>query len=174
MPPAIDMDYCLIVIEKLINPLTPMEQIMPLLRDLMDSVPHPEMKKLAQRIVDPELDQGEKRKLMNDFKNFDHGGENDFSAVNYNELIDKFLDPDLPDHEYKPTMKALLEGDLDQDRKNQVVNIINCHDKEQKANMVKRFKSSFEKDKEEKERQKQKKLLKCWLVRKGRQRRQQN
>ena len=151
MPPAIDMDYCLIVIEKLINPLTPMEQIMPLLRDLMDSVPHPEMKKLAQRIVDPELDQGEKRKLMNDFKNFDHGGENDFSAVNYNELIDKFLDPDLPDHEYKPTMKALLEGDLDQDRKNQVVNIINCHDKEQKANMVKRFKSSFEKDKEEKE-----------------------
>lgn len=151
MPPAIDMDYCLIVIEKLINPLTPMEQIMPLLRDLMDSVPHPEMKKLAQRIVDPELDQGEKRKLMNEFKNYDHGGENDFSAVNYNELIDKFLDPDLPDHEYKPTMKALLEGDLDQDRKNQVVNIINCHDKEQKANMVKRFKSSFEKDKEEKE-----------------------
>eukprot|EP00092_Neocalanus_flemingeri_P000546 GFUD01000580.1.p1 GENE.GFUD01000580.1~~GFUD01000580.1.p1 ORF type:complete len:538 (+),score=186.53 GFUD01000580.1:54-1667(+) len=152
MPPAIDMDYCMIVIEKLINPMTPMEQIMPLLRDLMDSVPHPEMKKLAQRIVDPELDQGEKRKLMNEFKNFEHGGDNDFSAVNYNELIDKFLDPNLPDHEYKPTMKALLEGDLDQDRKNQVVNIINCHDKEQKANMVKRFKSSFEKDKEEKER----------------------
>ena len=49
MPTAIDMDYCLIVIEKLINPLTPVEQIMPLLRDLMDSVPHPEMKKLAQK-----------------------------------------------------------------------------------------------------------------------------
>jgi len=151
MPAAIDMDYCMIVIEKLINPLTPMEQIMPLLRDLMDSVPHPEMKKLAQSIVDPDLDQGEKRKLMNEFKHYDHGGANDFSEVNYNELIDKFLDPNLPDHEYKPTMKALLEGDLDQERKNQVVNIINCHDKEQKANMVKRFKSSFEKDKEEKE-----------------------
>merc|ERR1719186_1188281 len=112
------------------------------------------MKKLAQRIVDPELDIGEKRKLMNEFKHYEHGGANDFSEVNYNELIDKFLDPNLPDHEYKPTMKALLEGDLDQERKNQVVNIINCHDKEQKANMVKRFKSSFEKDKEEKAKEK--------------------
>ena len=121
------MDYCLIVIEKLINPLTPVEQIMPLLRDLMDSVPHPEMKKLAQQIVDPSLDQGEKRKLMAEFKNFDHGGENNFNNVDYNELLDKFLDPNLPDHEYKPTMKALLEGDLDQERKDQVVNIINCH-----------------------------------------------
>ena len=38
------------------------------------------------------------------------------------------LDPNLPEHEYKPTMNALLEADL------VVVNIINCHDKEQKAN----------------------------------------
>ena len=153
MPPAIDMDYCIIVIEKLINPLTPIEQIMPLLRDLMDSVPHPEMKKLAQKIVDPELDVVEKRKVMEEFKNFDHGGENDFTKVDYNELIDKFIDPNLPDYEYKPTMKALLEGDLDQERKNQVIEIINCHDKEQKAKMVKRFKSSFDRDREEKERE---------------------
>jgi len=118
----------------------------------MDSVPHPEMKKLAQKIVDPELDVVEKRKVMEEFKNFDHGGENDFTKVDYNELIDKFIDPNLPDHEYKPTMKALLEGDLDQERKNQVIEIINCHDKEQKAKMVKRFKSSFDRDKEEKER----------------------
>jgi len=118
----------------------------------MDSVPHPEMKKLAQKIVDPELDVVEKRKVMEEFKNFDHGGENDFTKVDYNELIDKFIDPNLPDHEYKPTMKALLEGDLDQERKNQVIEIINCHDKEQKAKMVKRFKSFFDRDREEKER----------------------
>ena len=55
MGTAIDMDYCMIVIEKLINPMTPEAQVMPLLRDLMDSVSHPDMKKLAERIVDPEL-----------------------------------------------------------------------------------------------------------------------
>merc|ERR1719431_1677751 len=89
---------------------------------------------------------------MEDFRNFDHGGANSFADVDYTVLIDKFIDPNLPDHEYKPTMKALLDGDLDQEKKNQVIEIINCHDKEQKAKMVKRFKSSFDRDKEEKER----------------------
>ena len=58
---------------------------------------------------------------MNEFKNFDHSGANDFSAanydklidkvlddfgeVNYNELIDKVLDPKLSDHECRPKMK---------------------------------------------------------------------
>ena len=144
------MDYCMIVLEKIINPLTPENQIYPLLKDLMDCVPHLEMKALAQRIVDPSIDQAEKRRLMEEFRTFDHGGRNDFSEVDYCELMDKFLDPNLPDHEYKPTMKALIEGDLDQERKNQVSAIITCQDKEQKAKMVKRWKSSFEKEKEEK------------------------
>jgi len=144
------MDYCMIVLEKIINPLTPENQIYPLLKDLMDCVPHLEMKALAQRIVDPSIDQAEKRRLMEEFRTFDHGGRNDFSEVDYCELMDKFLDPNLPDHEYKPTMKALIEGDLDQERKNQVSAIISCQDKEQKAKMVKRWKSSFEKEKEEK------------------------
>merc|ERR1711923_526219 len=109
------------------------------------------MKKLAQRIVDPELDMAEKRRLMEEFKNFDHGGANDFKSVDYSELIDKFCDPNLPDHEYKPTMKALLDGDLDQEKKNYVINIIGCQDKEKKRAMVKRFKSFFDKEREEKE-----------------------
>ena len=69
----------------------------------------------------------------------------------YKDLIDKFLDPNLPDHEYKPTMKALLDGDLDQDKKNMVSAIISCQNKDQKAKMVKRFKSLFDREKEEKE-----------------------
>ena len=60
MHQAIDMEYCMIVIEKLISPNTPIEQVEPLLRDLMDSVYHPKMKELAQRIVDPELPQNPK------------------------------------------------------------------------------------------------------------------
>merc|ERR1719221_1181088 len=119
----------------------------------MDSVPHPEMKKLAQKIVDPELDVVEKRKVMEEFKNFDHGGENDFTKVDYNELIDKFIDPNLPDHEYKPTMKALLDGDLDQEKKNMIIDIINTpkSEREKIANKVKRFKSFFDREREEKE-----------------------
>ena len=152
MPQAIDMEYCMIVIDKLISPHTPVEQVEPLLRDLMDSVYHPQMKELAQKIVDPELDIVERRKLREQFRNFDHGGANDYSEVNYKELIDKFLDPNLPDQEYKPTMKALLDGDLDQDKKNMVSAIISCQNKDQKANMVKRFKSLFDREKEEKER----------------------
>ena len=152
MGAAIDMDYCMILIEKLINPMTPSNQVMPLLRDLLDSVYHPEMKKLAERIVDPEIDYGEKRRLMEEFRNFNHGGANDFKGVDYTALIDKFVDPNLPDHEYKPTMKALLEGDLDQEKKNMVIDIINTNDKDQKANKVKRFKSFFDREKEEKER----------------------
>ena len=81
MPQAIDMEYCMIVIDKLISPHTPVEQVEPLLRDLMDSVSHPDMKKLAERIVDPELGLGEKRALMEDFRNFDHGGANSFKDV---------------------------------------------------------------------------------------------
>ena len=127
MGAAIDMDYCMILIEKLINPMTPSNQVMPLLRDLLDSVYHPEMKKLAERIVDPEIDYGEKRRLMEEFRNFNHGGANDFKGVDYTALIDKFVDPNLPDHEYKPTMKALLEGDLDQEKKNMVIDIINTN-----------------------------------------------
>ena len=152
MPQAIDMEYCMIVIDKLISPHTPVEQVEPLLRDLMDSVYHPQMKELAQKIVDPELDIVERRKLKEKFRNFDHGGANDYSEVNYKDLIDKFLDPDLPDHDYKPTMKALLDGDLDQDKKNMVSAIISCQNKDQKANMVKRFKSLFDREKEDRER----------------------
>ena len=152
MPQAIDMEYCMIVIDKLISPHTPVDQVEPLLRDLMDSVYHPEMKELAQKIVDPELDIVERRKLKEKFRNFDHGGANDYSEVNYKDLIDKLLDPNLPDHEYKPTMKALLDGDLDQDKKNMVSAIISCQNKDQKANMVKRFKSLFDREKEERER----------------------
>ena len=154
MGTAIDMDYCMIVIEKLINPMTPEAQVMPLLRDLMDSVSHPDMKKLAERIVDPELGLGEKRKLMEDFRNFDHGGANSFADVDYTVLIDKFIDPNLPDHEYKPTMKALLDGDLDQEKKNMIIDIINTPktEKEKIANKVKRFKSFFDREREEKER----------------------
>ena len=154
MGTAIDMDYCMIVIEKLINPMTPEAQVMPLLRDLMDSVSHPDMKKLAERIVDPELGLGEKRKLMEDFRNFDHGGANSFADVDYTVLIDKFIDPNLPDHEYKPTMKALLDGDLDQEKKNMIIDIINTPktEREKIANKVKRFKSFFDREREEKER----------------------
>ena len=141
----------MIVIEKLISPNTPIEQVEPLLRDLMDSVYHPKMKELAQRIVDPELDITQRRKLKEEFRNFDHGGANDYSDINYKELIDKLLDPNLPDLEYKPTMKALLDGDLDQDKKNMVSTIISCQNKDQKAKMVKRFKSLFDREKEEKE-----------------------
>ena len=151
MHQAIDMEYCMIVIEKLISPNTPIEQVEPLLRDLMDSVYHPKMKELAQRIVDPELDISQRRKLKEEFRNFDHGGANDYSDINYKELIDKLLDPNLPDLEYKPTMKALLDGDLDQDKKNMVSAIISCQNKDQKAKMVKRFKSLFDREKEEKE-----------------------
>ena len=154
MGTAIDMDYCMIVIEKLINPMTPPAQVMPLLRDLMDSVSHPDMKKLAERIVDPELGLGEKRALMEDFRNFDHGGANSFKDVDYTVLIDKFIDPNLPDHEYKPTMKALLDGDLDQEKKNMIIDIINTPktEREKIANKVKRFKSFFDREREEKER----------------------
>ena len=154
MGTAIDMDYCMIVIEKLINPMTPPSQVMPLLRDLMDSVSHPDMKKLAERIVDPELGLGEKRALMEDFRNFDHGGANSFKDVDYTVLIDKFIDPNLPDHEYKPTMKALLDGDLDQEKKNMIIDIINTPktEREKIANKVKRFKSFFDREREEKER----------------------
>ena len=154
MGTAIDMDYCMIVIEKLINPMTPPTQVMPLLRDLMDSVSHPDMKKLAERIVDPELGLGEKRALMEDFRNFDHGGANSFKDVDYTVLIDKFIDPNLPDHEYKPTMKALLDGDLDQEKKNMIIDIINTPktERDKIANKVKRFKSFFDREREEKER----------------------
>ena len=162
MGTAIDMDYCIILIEKLISPMTPSAQVEPLLRDLMDSVYHPEMKKMAQRIVDPELDISDKRRLMEEFRTFNHGGDNDYKNVDYNALLDKFLDPNTPDHEYKPTMKALLEGDLDQEKKNMVINIINCVDADKKANMVKRFKSFFDREKEEKERlEKERKIAKA-------------
>ena len=145
------MEYCMIVIDKLISPHTPTEQVEPLLRDLMDSVYHPQMKELAQKIVDPDLDLAERRKLKEKFRNFDHGGANDYADVNYKDLIDKLLDPNLPDVEYKPTMKALLDGDLDQDKKNMVSAIISCQNKEQQSKMVKRFKSLFDREKEERE-----------------------
>jgi len=148
----------MIVIDKLISPYTPVEQVEPLLRDLMESVYHPEMKSLAQKIVDPELNISERRKLKEQFRNFDHGGANDYSEVNYKELIDKLLDPNLPDLEYKPTMKALLDGDLDQDKKNMVSAIISCQNKDQKAKMVKRFKSLFDREKEEKEKAERERL----------------
>merc|ERR1719489_469321 len=48
-------------------------------------------------------------------------------------------------------MKALLDGDLDQDKKNMVSAIISCQNKDQKSKMVKRFKSLFDREKEERE-----------------------
>ena len=63
-------------------------------------------------------------------------------------MLDKLFDPNTPDLEYKPTMKKLLEGDLDSDKQSMVVNIINCKDEEQKPKMIKRFLNSFRKEPE--------------------------
>jgi len=158
MPAAIDMEYCLIVIDKLISPSTPPEHMKPLFRDLMDSVYHQEMKDLVQRIVDPSLDITKKRELQDQFRNFDHGGDNDYSGIDYKDLIDKLIDPNLPDLEYKPSLKAMLEGGLDQEKKNLVTDIISCQNANQKAQLVRSFKALFDREKEEKERAKKGKL----------------
>lgn len=67
----IDLDYCLVILEKIINPLTKAGHIKLLLEDLMDCVDSPERKALAMRMADPSLDQVEKRKLLIQFKTFD-------------------------------------------------------------------------------------------------------
>ena len=82
------------------------------------------MKKIAKKIINPALNQEQKRLLKEEFRNFDHGGANDLSGVDYEGLIDKFVNPNLADSEYKPTMMALLHGDLDQDKRNVVSSII--------------------------------------------------
>ena len=55
-----------------------------------------------------------------------------------------------PFSEYKPTMMALLNGDLEQERKNVVQSIISCKDPEKKASLVKKFKNFWAKEREEK------------------------
>ena len=124
----------------------------------MNSVYHQEMKDIVQRVMDPSLDITEKRLLQDQFRNFDHGGDNDFSGINYRDLIDKLTDPKTPDLEYKPSLKALLEGDLDQEKKNLVTDIISCKNENQKAQLVKSFKALFDREKQEKERAKKEKV----------------
>ena len=94
------------------------------LRHLLETVTHPEMKKIAKKIINPSLNQEQKNLLKEEFRNFDHGGANDLSGVDYEALMDKFVDPNLADKEYKPTMMALMHGDLDQDKKNLVSSIV--------------------------------------------------
>ena len=47
-------------------------------------------------------------------------------------------------------MMALLNGDLEQERKNVVQSIISCKDPEKKASLVKKFKNFWAKEREEK------------------------
>merc|ERR1711892_735410 len=85
-PPAMDLEYCLVILYKLINPLTNEKHIKPLLEDLMDSVPDAERRKLARRIADPELGQSEKQKLLTEFKTFDGGLEVETGKISYQEV----------------------------------------------------------------------------------------
>ena len=64
-----DMEYCNILLEKLVNPHTPPEQIKPLLRELMDSLVIPEMKDLVKEII-VAGDQTTQTSLIYQFKNF--------------------------------------------------------------------------------------------------------
>ena len=161
MSTAVDLDYCLILIDKLISPNVPPQDIKNcLIRELKEAVKHQEMKDLIQGLADQDLSLEEKNNMKERFMQFDHEGtnDNDPTEINYKELLDKLLDPKLPEPEYKPTLKALLEGDLEQEKKNMISSIINCQNKDQKANMVKRFKSLFDREKDEAERAKREKM----------------
>ena len=155
MSATVDLEYCEILIKKLISPeKIPADLRNCLVRELTEAVRHQEMKDLVQEFANQDLSLEEKNNLKERFMNFDHEANQDPSEVNYKELLDKLLDPTLPDSEYKPTLKALLEGDLEQEKKKMVSAIINCQNKDQKANMVKRFKSYFDREREEAERAK--------------------
>ena len=161
MSTAVDLDYCLILIDKLISPNVPPPDMKKcLIRELKEAVKHQEMKDLIQGLADQDLSLEEKNNMKERFMQFDHEGtnDNDPTEINYKELLDKLLDPKLPEPEYKPTLKALLEGDLEQEKKNMISSIINCQNKDQKANMVKRFKSLFDREKDEAERAKREKM----------------
>ena len=160
MSTSVDVDYCLILIDKLISPNTPKPDERWMVRELMLAVRHQEMKDLVLGFVDQDLSLEEKKTMKERFRCFDHEGPDDQreAEIDYKELIEKLLDPKLPESEYKPTLQALLEGDLEQDKKNLVSAIISCQNNDQRANMVKRFKSSFDREKEEVERAKREKL----------------
>ena len=79
---GLDMDYCMIVIEKIINPLTPKDQIGNLVKWVLFSILHfaqlashrhalemvqnePGMKSLVLKIMDPRQSAEQKRSLAN-------------------------------------------------------------------------------------------------------------
>ena len=121
MSAPVDLEYCLVLIDKLLSPKAPSPaERKCLVRELVLAVKHQEMKDLIQGFVDKDLSLEEKINLKERFRRFDHEGRNEerHSEVDYKELLDKLLDPKLPEPEYKPTLQALLEGDLNQEKKN--------------------------------------------------------
>ena len=77
MSAAVDLEYCLILIEKLISPNVPKPNERDcLVKELMLAVRHQEMKDLILGFVDQDLSLEEKNKLKERFRRFDHEGRN--------------------------------------------------------------------------------------------------
>merc|ERR1719354_258520 len=62
----------------------------------------------------------------------------------YLAALRRLIDPAIGDHEVKPNMKILFEGDLTPDQKHQAQIILNCKDALQRDTMIDDFKKSFQ------------------------------
>jgi len=150
-----DKEYCNALLDQLVNVDTPPDKIKVLLRELMGCLKSDQMKELVKQIIDCAADPVHQKILIKQFKNWEsaeqavpvdiNNGSDVSEEVYYKNLIDKYLDPNTPDYEVKPTMNKLLNGALDPDKKKMVINIVNTTDADQKQRMVQRFLNSFKK-----------------------------
>merc|ERR1719317_320322 len=77
------MDYCMIVIDKIINPLTPKDQIGNLVKHALEMVQNePGMKSLVLKIMDPRQSAEQKRVLKEQLRSMGGSGP---AAVDYEE-----------------------------------------------------------------------------------------
>lgn len=150
-----DREYCNLLLDKVVNPDTPPAEIKTLLKELMAELKSDQMKELVRQIIECGGNSEHQKILIKQFKNWEstpttvdvgQNGGDEPEEVYYKKLLDKYFDPNLPDYEYKPTMNKLLHGDLDKEKKDMVINIINTADAEQKQRMIQRFLNSFKKE----------------------------
>jgi len=156
----IDMDFCLILFDRLEAPSLTEDQTMIILKDLIDAVTgHEELQTMLMAGIT------DIAKLKENFKDkvMEINGETPVEDnTDYVELVRKLIDPNISDQDVKPLLIQLNTGTLDADQTHLAHIIINCKDASQRKIYLEDFRKSFKKkswemDQKEKEEAKKKK-----------------
>jgi len=155
----VDFDFCLSLLDKLQQASATDNDgsvTSNLFEELVEEATHPDLQEILKqnRTNTDVLQQQFKLKVM-ELKGEPLPPAAAPDDTDYVALLEKLLDPNISDGEYKPTMnKLLIEGTLTEDQKHQVSIIINCKDEKQRSDMMDDFKLSFRKAKPKKKKEK--------------------